>query len=249
MGGQHDDVHAVASEPVDLGLHNFGHIRHHRHVSGAGDVGELRGGGADDADAPTLLLHHCRRGDTALIDQRSQGRFAGEVQVGADERRSGGLGDEPGQQVGAQVELVVADGQGVVADEVEGQCVVERAVVAEAHRKLGAAQEVVARGDGDHRRAVIGGLGPKLVYQGGEAGHAAVIGQIRRRLHQLRLAVVVVQDHQLQFAAVTGCITVVLRIGRHCAQQRGDQSQGDQCPHDPSNAHWLSPSCSYWSCV
>ena len=75
--------------------------------------------GADYSDAASLFGHYHRGSDQTPVDQSLQGRFAGHVKIGADERSVSDLLDKPSHQVGPQIELVVADGQGVVADQVK----------------------------------------------------------------------------------------------------------------------------------
>ena len=147
MGGHDDDVDALAGQAVYLGLHHLGDHGVDRHVTQTGDEGQLRSGGADNSDAASLLGHHHRRGDQAPVDQSLQGRFCGHVKIGAYERSVSDLFDKPGDQVGTQIELVVADCESVVADQVQSRGVIERTVLDKAGRQLRAAQDVVSRGE------------------------------------------------------------------------------------------------------
>ena len=143
---------------------------------------------------------HRTGGYQTAVDQRLQGRLARKVHVGREEgdgwRESG---HEPGRELRAEVEVVVAQRHGVV-QAAERDRVVQGALPVEGNVQLPGCQMVVPGGEGDH--AVPGSLGLQLLHQGGEAGGAGVGGVLV--CQQLRLAVVVVQDGEGEPAAVLG---------------------------------------------
>ena len=108
------------------------------------------------------LLDHDRVGDPAVVAQRLQQRLAAEVGVGRQERDAAALaGDELRQASRAEVVLVVADRDRVVADRGDRVGVVERAGAGvealEGGAQVQAGEEVVARADRD--RALVGVAG------------------------------------------------------------------------------------------
>jgi hypothetical protein len=238
VADQNDLVHALVGEPVNLGLHDLRDLGEHADVARAGDRGQQRGGRTDDADVLAPLLDHGAGHDRALVDQCLQPWFVADVQVGRDERW--GVrpepGDEVGQDIGTEVELVVADRHGVVSHGLQRQRVVVGHTLAEARRELRPGQKVVAGGEhhdppvaGAARRGTSGGrLVPELVEQRLESGYPAEVG-LAGRVDQLRLAVVVVQDRQ----CVRHLVVVVVAAGvRHAA--RGDDrhhGRGGDAPH------------------
>jgi hypothetical protein len=125
MRDEHDLVDVPGGQGVDLVLRDGGQIGQHLDPAGRGDRRQRRGGQPDHADSLTSLPHD------GGFDQATAGqaRLARIVEVGRREGHPSHRLDEPGEGRRPEVELVVADGQSVVAEPGDGQAVVERSPV------------------------------------------------------------------------------------------------------------------------
>ena len=171
MADQDDQVHPLSLQSFHLGLNGGQHRRDH-HIAGTRDVGKHRGDRTDHTDPLTTGLDHGAGGDQALVDQRLQLGFSGEVQVGRQER-DGRLEscDEPGRHLGTHVEVVVAQSHGVI-DTAERDGVVQRPFPRQRHAELLGSQEVVTRGERNHRFTSRNGLQP--LHQSNESSHTRI---------------------------------------------------------------------------
>jgi hypothetical protein len=157
--GQDDLVDARVGQALGLGVDDPGDVGVEGDVARRGDRrGLRRGGDADDADQLVALLDHDRVGDPSLVAQRLQHGLAAEVRVGRQERHTAALaGDELRQPRRAEVVLVVADRDRVVAERRDRVGVIERAgtrvEALEGRAQVQAGEEVVA--GADRHRALV----------------------------------------------------------------------------------------------
>jgi hypothetical protein len=92
------------------------------------------------------LPNHDALCDPAVSDHVVEARLLREIEVGAEEGdRAEERIDEVGQDIRTKIELVVADRQGVVLDQVHGDGVEEGDSVLQTGVEFGSGQEVVAR--------------------------------------------------------------------------------------------------------
>ena len=209
--GDHDDlVHAQVSQTIDLGL-NGGEDRGGYDVARAGDSGQQLGRGTHEAKRLTPLLDDGAANHAIAIDQLVEDWLTGEVEIGAHEGRLGVEAlHEIGEDLGPEVELVIADGTGVVTDLVHGDGVVIGNPLVETGLELGAGQIVVPRGH--HQRNVVPTPIPltlQVLCHGGKRGDTREGLAVDESLEQGRFAVVVVQQRQRDIGA-----RLLLRGGR-----------------------------------
>ncbi|MEZ4648323.1 MAG: lysylphosphatidylglycerol synthase transmembrane domain-containing protein [Candidatus Eisenbacteria bacterium] len=125
--------------------------------------------------------------------------------------------DEVGRRFGTEVELVVSDRLGVVADPAEPDRIVEGSALLQAGRELRAGEEVVTGRDGDDsrcddrisRRLCLHEV-PRhleLVHLGHEASDAAELLEPGTRVDELRLTVVRVEERQPERDFGTGGVS------------------------------------------
>lgn len=199
VADQHDLVDALRDEEVDLGLHGGEHLADDD-APGRRDRAQRLGRRADDADALCADGDHGALGEAARGHVRLQRRLGAEVEVRAQVLDAGELSDECTEDVGAEIEVVISEADGVVFERLERDRV-EEAARGIAGLEVRTGEEVVARGHED--RAV--GLCPSSRPRGVDDGLEAVDSTVAReragaRVQQRGLAVVVVQDRQAKDA-------------------------------------------------
>ena len=155
-----DLVHALLCQPVHLRLHGLDRIGEDDVGAGGGELVGVLGREADQADALAADLDH-----GALLDGVRQDRLAAHIGVGHQDGELDRV-HEVAQDLGAVVELVVADGHGVVAERVHhlGR---QRALVVVVEQR---ALELIAP---VHQEHVVAGAVLGVADRGDEAGGAA----------------------------------------------------------------------------
>ena len=223
MADEHDLVDTGGGESVDFGLDEGRDVRADDDIAGAGDVGEIGGRGADDADVFARRGHDGGGCDDAGVDESLEAGLTREVEVGREEGgRVGDPGDEVGEDVGTEVEVVVADCHGVVADGVDADGVVVGDPLVEAGVQLGSGEEVVARGEGEDAVTLGDRVGAEAVHEGLEPGDAAVVGKVASGVDELALRIVVVQERERQLGTFRRRIRQGGRWRNKKRRQHGD---------------------------
>ena len=141
-------VHAFGHHRVNLGLDGGQHIRVDDGGARIGYEGNVGSGDADEANALSAYVEYDARGYAPGVGESGEAGFGANVQVGAEERRTGlETLYEVREHVRAEVKLVVADGAGVVADYIHSQGVVDgRLSPVQAGPVLGAGERIVPCG-------------------------------------------------------------------------------------------------------
>ena len=188
---QEDDVDVAGAQAVDFGLHGGGGVGVDGDVAGAGDEGDAGRGDADEAYLASAALEHGAGGDAVLGLQGDQAGLGGEVEVGGQEGDlAGEAAQERGEDLGAEVELLVADGAGVEADEVEGEGVEVGDAALDGGFEGGSGVEAVAGAEDED----VGLAGAEVLHEGGEAVGAAEVLQAGSGVEQGGALVVAVQE-------------------------------------------------------
>ncbi len=206
VAGQDDPVHALRLQHVDLSLDDVHQVVRDHHVARRGDERQVGGVDSDHPNQLTPLFDDGGGDDDAGIHVGLQHRLAREVHVGTQVgRRVHVAGQEVSQHVGSEVEVVVAEADRVVADQLHGDGVVKGHPVHQAGVELRPGDKVVAGGDHQHTAlgaplcpGAVDGLPLQIGDHGLEAGRAAKVLQPGAGVDHLGLAIVVMQDGQVE---------------------------------------------------